>query len=180
MPRILYSQVIKEGSLELKVLEKYHCYSHLFQRVRVAMGSSWSDMALLPVGPSAATTIRGMLCCYELCHGVAAKLRCMGSRAKNSHGRDYLGIFELSIRYRSVSGNLTDKPDPAYPRRQVEVATDELLREAIWDYFWDLEFRWDLPVSDKAALLVTDYRRGGVPLEDPPIDHASEPPIGYS
>ena len=91
-----------------------------------------------------------------------------------------LGIFELSIRSRSVSGNLTDKPDPAYPRRQVEVATDELLREAIWDYFWDLELRWDLPVSDKAALLVTDYRGGGVPLEDPPIDHASDPPIGYS
>src|ERR671918_1723427 len=35
MPRILYSQVIEEDPEELKELEKYHRYSHLFQRVRM-------------------------------------------------------------------------------------------------------------------------------------------------
>jgi transposase len=35
MPKILYSQVIGEDPQELKVLEKYHRYSHLFQRVRM-------------------------------------------------------------------------------------------------------------------------------------------------
>jgi len=35
MPKILYSQVIKEDPNDLKDLEKYHRYSHLFQRVRM-------------------------------------------------------------------------------------------------------------------------------------------------
>src|SRR5918994_2029463 len=35
MPKILYSRVIKEDPQELKELEKYHRYSHLFQRVRM-------------------------------------------------------------------------------------------------------------------------------------------------
>ena len=35
MPKILYSQVIEEDPEELKVLEKYHRYTHLFQRVRM-------------------------------------------------------------------------------------------------------------------------------------------------
>src|SRR5215213_1964253 len=35
MPKILYSQVIKEDSQELMELEKRHRYSHLFQRVRM-------------------------------------------------------------------------------------------------------------------------------------------------
>src|SRR4051794_41943458 len=35
MPKILYPQVIKEDPHELKKLEKYHRYSHLFQRVRM-------------------------------------------------------------------------------------------------------------------------------------------------
>jgi transposase len=35
MPKILYSQVIKEDPQELKELEKYHRYTHLFQRVRM-------------------------------------------------------------------------------------------------------------------------------------------------
>src|SRR5215211_3227515 len=35
MPKILYSQVIEEDPQELKELEKYHRYSHLFQRVRM-------------------------------------------------------------------------------------------------------------------------------------------------
>ena len=35
MPKILYSQVIEEDPEELKELEKYHRYSHLFQRVRM-------------------------------------------------------------------------------------------------------------------------------------------------
>ena len=35
MPKILYSQVIEEDPEELKELEKYHRYSHLFQRVRL-------------------------------------------------------------------------------------------------------------------------------------------------
>jgi transposase len=35
MPKILYPQVIKEDPQELKKLEKYHRYSHLFQRVRM-------------------------------------------------------------------------------------------------------------------------------------------------
>jgi transposase len=35
MPKILYSQVIDEDPKELKELEKYYRYSHLFQRVRM-------------------------------------------------------------------------------------------------------------------------------------------------
>ena len=35
MPKILYSQVIKEDPKELKELEKRHRYTHLFQRVRM-------------------------------------------------------------------------------------------------------------------------------------------------
>jgi transposase len=35
MPRILYSRVIEEDPQELKELEKYHRYTHLFQRVRM-------------------------------------------------------------------------------------------------------------------------------------------------
>lgn len=35
MPKILYSRVIKEDPLQLKELEKYHRYTHLFQRVRM-------------------------------------------------------------------------------------------------------------------------------------------------
>ena len=35
MPKILYSQVIEEDPQRLKELEKYHRYSHLFQRVRM-------------------------------------------------------------------------------------------------------------------------------------------------
>ena len=35
MPKILYSRVIVEDLLQLKKLEKYHRYSHLFQRVRM-------------------------------------------------------------------------------------------------------------------------------------------------
>jgi hypothetical protein len=35
MAKILYSQVITEELDELKELEKYHRYSHLFQRVRM-------------------------------------------------------------------------------------------------------------------------------------------------
>lgn len=92
-----------------------------------------------------------------------------------------MAIFELSIRSRSEGGNWTDKPDPTYPSRQVEVATDELLREAIWDYFWDLDFRWNLPVGGATdALLVTDIGNGGSLLEEPPIEQPSDPPLGYS
>ena len=35
MPKILYSQVIKEDPQQLKELEKCHRYTHLFQRVRM-------------------------------------------------------------------------------------------------------------------------------------------------
>ena len=35
MPKILYPQVIEEDPQKLKELEKYHRYSHLFQRVRM-------------------------------------------------------------------------------------------------------------------------------------------------
>src|SRR5215208_4284743 len=35
MPKILYSQVITEDPKELKELEKYHRYTHLFQRLRM-------------------------------------------------------------------------------------------------------------------------------------------------
>ena len=35
MPKILYSQVIHEDPKQLKELEKYHRYTHLFQRVRM-------------------------------------------------------------------------------------------------------------------------------------------------
>ena len=35
MPKIHYSRVIEEDPQELKELEKYHRYSHLFQRVRM-------------------------------------------------------------------------------------------------------------------------------------------------
>jgi hypothetical protein len=35
MPKILYPQVITEELDDLKELEKYHRYSHLFQRVRM-------------------------------------------------------------------------------------------------------------------------------------------------
>jgi transposase len=35
MPKILYSRVIEEDPQQLKELEKYHRYSHLFQRVRM-------------------------------------------------------------------------------------------------------------------------------------------------
>ena len=35
MPKIHYSQVITEDPKELKELERYHRYSHLFQRVRM-------------------------------------------------------------------------------------------------------------------------------------------------
>ena len=35
MPKILYSRVIEEDPQELKELEKYLRYSHLFQRVRM-------------------------------------------------------------------------------------------------------------------------------------------------
>ncbi len=35
MPKILYSQVIKEAPQQLKELENRHRYSHLFQRVRM-------------------------------------------------------------------------------------------------------------------------------------------------
>jgi transposase len=35
MPKILYPHVIEEDPHELKKLEKYHCYTHLFQRVRM-------------------------------------------------------------------------------------------------------------------------------------------------
>jgi transposase len=35
MPKILYPQVIEEDPQQLKELEKYHRYSHLFQRVRM-------------------------------------------------------------------------------------------------------------------------------------------------
>jgi hypothetical protein len=39
MPKILYSQVIEEDPQRLKELEKYHRYSHLFQRVRMLLCS---------------------------------------------------------------------------------------------------------------------------------------------
>jgi hypothetical protein len=39
MAKILYPQVITEDLDELKELEKYHRYSHLFQRVRMLLGS---------------------------------------------------------------------------------------------------------------------------------------------
>ncbi len=35
MPKIHYSRVIEEDPQELKEIEKYHRYSHLFQRVRM-------------------------------------------------------------------------------------------------------------------------------------------------
>jgi transposase len=35
MPKVRYSRVIKEDPQELKELEKYHRYTHLFQRVRM-------------------------------------------------------------------------------------------------------------------------------------------------
>jgi transposase len=35
MPKIHYSQVIKEDPQELKELERYHRYTHLFQRLRM-------------------------------------------------------------------------------------------------------------------------------------------------
>ena len=35
MPKILYSQVIKEDPQQLRELEKRHRYTHLFQRVRM-------------------------------------------------------------------------------------------------------------------------------------------------
>jgi transposase len=35
MPKILYSRVIEEDPQQLEELEKYHRYSHLFQRVRM-------------------------------------------------------------------------------------------------------------------------------------------------
>jgi transposase len=35
MPKILYTQVIKEGPQELEKLEKRHRYTHLFQRARM-------------------------------------------------------------------------------------------------------------------------------------------------
>ena len=35
MPKIHYSQVIEEAPQELKELERYHRYTHLFQRVRM-------------------------------------------------------------------------------------------------------------------------------------------------
>ena len=35
MPKILYSRVIEEDPQQLKELEKYHRYSHLFQRVKM-------------------------------------------------------------------------------------------------------------------------------------------------
>src|SRR5215213_2945409 len=35
MPKIHYSQVIEEDAQELKELERYHRYTHLFQRVRM-------------------------------------------------------------------------------------------------------------------------------------------------
>lgn len=35
MPKILYSRVIEEDPQKLKVLEKRHRYSHLFQRLRM-------------------------------------------------------------------------------------------------------------------------------------------------
>jgi transposase len=35
MPKIHYSQVIEEDPQQLKELEKYHRYTHLFQRVRM-------------------------------------------------------------------------------------------------------------------------------------------------
>ncbi|MBV9453248.1 MAG: hypothetical protein JOZ19_03880 [Rubrobacter sp.] len=35
MPKILYPQIVKEDPQELEKLEKYHRYSHLFQRVRM-------------------------------------------------------------------------------------------------------------------------------------------------
>ena len=35
MPKIHYSQLIEEDAQELKELERYHRYSHLFQRVRM-------------------------------------------------------------------------------------------------------------------------------------------------
>jgi transposase len=35
MPKILYPQIVKEDPQELKKLEKYHRYSHLFQRMRM-------------------------------------------------------------------------------------------------------------------------------------------------
>ena len=35
MPKIHYSQVIEEDPQELKELERYHRYTHLFQRVRM-------------------------------------------------------------------------------------------------------------------------------------------------
>src|SRR5215210_5248146 len=35
MPKVHYSRIIKEDPQELKELEKYHRYTHLFQRVRM-------------------------------------------------------------------------------------------------------------------------------------------------
>jgi hypothetical protein len=35
MPKILYSRVIEEYPQRLKELEKYHRYTHLFQRLRM-------------------------------------------------------------------------------------------------------------------------------------------------
>ena len=35
MPKILYSRVIEEDPQQLEELEKYHRYSHLFQRVKM-------------------------------------------------------------------------------------------------------------------------------------------------
>ena len=73
MPKIHYSRVIEEDPQRLKELEKYHRYTHLFQRVRMlrllkseectnlgeaaeALGYSWRQcqrwFAKLPTGRS--------------------------------------------------------------------------------------------------------------------------------
>jgi hypothetical protein len=39
MAKILYPQVITEDLDDLKELERYHRYSHLFQRLRMLLGS---------------------------------------------------------------------------------------------------------------------------------------------
>ena len=46
MPKIHYSQVIEEDPQQLKELERYHRYTHLFQRVRMLRLLDTKDPAL--------------------------------------------------------------------------------------------------------------------------------------
>src|SRR3954453_8276545 len=77
MPKIHYSRVITEDPKELKELEKYHRYTHLFQRVRMLSGSyaprsaaiwerplrRWATAGLSARGGSQATKRAGSRSC---------------------------------------------------------------------------------------------------------------------